>query len=143
MRQGGRIYNMNYQDISDTESPAQHWLLIGTVVLITLFILTMASGAWASQDLTINGTRVIVSTTMCVSPSMQVSCHPGEELDQWHIEIVDPCLAKMEAAMRAMEPFTVNEWVNQVNFDGWTQLALDKYHAANVQWEEALTCRKE
>lgn len=47
-----------------------------------------------------------------------------------------PCLAKMEAAMRAMEPFIVNEFVKPESFFmGWTELAIQQFTRANAQWE--------
>ena len=59
----------------------------------------------------------------------------------------DPCLAHMEEAMRAMEPFIINHdttYQPRVLFEGWSKEVVKEYDTANRLWEDVMRqCWKE
>lgn len=128
------------------------------LIMIACLLLMAAPVGAESQDLTINGTRLLVGTTYCQSPDIGITCTPGRAIDQWdialsHIRInkasfdamlkdypeaklrvmlvEDPCLARMEEAMRAMD-----YWLYPP-LNGTIKMSAKIQHGLNTQWDDA------
>lgn len=105
------------------------------LLLACLMLVAVPVGASELSDSIINGSTG-PSHMRITKESLDALLrdHPDAKLRVMVID--DPCLARMEDAMRKMEPFIANGFIVVYNFSGWSQSAIDEFHKANELWEE-------
>ena len=95
------------------------------IIVLSALLLCAVPAVAEEVDVTINSTRLLIGTTHCVSPATGVTCSAGKAIGQWDIEIL--CLAKMVAAMKAIDSWVGDTWEFDTD-EGAT------YHKAKALW---------